>query len=329
MDRGIWYGGRGKSVTDERGAGGIVRGMSASWRSFSGPGEQELVPQARLSGPMPWVIAIMVALTVIAVAAGLALRNAASATAAELRGGVTVQIVEASPEKRASQAQKAVLRLGQMPDVMAVRLVPQKELDGLIEPWLGGEEQGAGDDARPVPALIDARIAGELTEARLAAIQQALSDVAPAARVDAQSRWLKPVLEAITLLQWLAIALVCLLALALAAAVLLAVRSALGTNRETIEIVHLLGGADRQVARVFQRATGIDAAGGGLLGLAAALVVILFLARRFGSLGAGMVDQGALRGLDWAMLGLVPIVAVALAVLTARITVLRTLRKML
>jgi cell division transport system permease protein len=60
-----------------------------------------------------------------------------------------------------------------------------------------------------------------------------------------------------------------------------------------------------------------------------ALVVILFLARRFGSLGAGMVDQGALGWLDWGTLALVPIVAVALAMMTARITVVRTLRKML
>jgi cell division transport system permease protein len=303
--------------------------MSARWRRFSGVGEHELVPQARLSGPMPWVIAIMVALTVIAVAAGLALRNAAASTTAELRGGVTVQIVEASPEQRVRQAQEAVRRLGQMPEIVAVRLVPQAELDGLIEPWLGVDAQAADKDAIPVPALIDARIAGELTEARVTAIQRSLADVAPAARVDAQSRWLKPVLDAIVLLQWLAIALVGLLALALAAAVLLAVRSALGTNRGTIEIVHLLGGTDAQIARVFQRTTGIDAAGGGLLGLVAALVVILFLARRFGSLGAGMVDQGALHLLDWVMLGVVPVVAVALSVLTARITVMRALRKML
>ncbi|MBW8754813.1 MAG: cell division protein [Sphingomonadales bacterium] len=303
--------------------------MSAHWRRFSGVGETELVPQARLSGPMPWVIAIMVALTVIAAAAGLALRNAAAATTAELRGGVTVQIIEASPEKRGAEALEAVRLLGQMPEVETVRLVPQEELDGLIEPWLGDAAAGSDGEAIPVPALIDARIAGAVTPARLTAIQHALAGAAPAARVDAQSTWLRPVLDAIESLQWLAIALVGLLALALAAAVLLAVRSALGTNRGTIEIVHLLGGTDAQIARVFQRATGIDAAGGGLLGMLLAIVVLLFLARRFGSLGAGMVNQGALGWLDWATLGLVPVVAVALAMVTARLTVLRTLRKML
>jgi cell division transport system permease protein len=303
--------------------------MARGWHRISGVGEAELVPQPRLSGPMPWVIAIMVALTIIAAAAGLALRNTADAAAAELRGGVTVQIVEASPEARSRQAQEAVRRLGRMPDVQSVRLVPQAELAGLIEPWLG-TEVGSGDaEAIPVPALIDARLSGAVTPKRLAAIQQALRTVAPAARVDAQSSWLKPVFAAIESLQWLAIALVLLLALALAAAVLLAVRSSLGTNRGTIEIVHLLGGTDAQIARVFQRSVGIDAAGGGLLGLVLALVVVLFLARRFGSLGAGLVDQGALGWQDWATLCLVPVIAVLLAMLTARLTVMRTLRKML
>ncbi|MDR2857984.1 MAG: cell division protein [Novosphingobium sp.] len=300
--------------------------MARGWRRISGIGEVELVPQSRLSGPIPWVIAIMVALTVIAAAAGLALRNTAAAATAELRGGVTVQIVEAAPEARERQARAAVRRLGRMPGVQSVRLVPQHELDGLIEPWLGTEVDGG--EAIPVPALIDARLGVAVTPERLAAIRHALHDVAPAARTDAQSNWLKPVLAAIASLQWLAIALVLLLALALTAAVLLAVRSALGTNRGTIEIVHLLGGTDAQIARVFQRSVGIDAAGGSLLGLLLALVVVLFLAQRFGSLGAGLVDQGALGWQDWMALGLVPVIAVVLAMLTARLTVMRTLRKM-
>ena len=47
----------------------IGRGLS----TFGGERAARLVPQARLSGPMPWVIAIMVALTVVAAAGGLAL----------------------------------------------------------------------------------------------------------------------------------------------------------------------------------------------------------------------------------------------------------------
>ncbi len=304
----------------------VSRGVVRGWRSLSGMGEVELVPQARLSGPMPWVIAIMVALTVIAAAFGFALRNIAARAADELSGGVTVQIVEASPELRARQARDALAAIEVQPGVAAARLVPQSELDALVEPWLG---TAAGDEGVPVPALIDVQLRQKAEADQIRALRDVLRPIAPAARVDAQSSWLGPVFGAIAALQWLALALIALLALALAAAVLLAVRTALGVARDTIEIVHLLGGTDRQIARVFQRSIAVDAAGGGAVGLALGLVAVLFLGRRFAALDAGMVSGGALGWFDWVMLALVPLAGLALATLTARLAVLRALRKML
>lgn len=296
-------------------------------RAMSGFGDADLVPQSRLSGPMPWVIAIMVALTVIAGAAGLSMRNAANAARAELSGGISVQIIEAGTEERARQAGAAVARLKQTPGVSQVRQIPADEIDALIEPWLG--VQGSDAEAIPVPVLIDARLSGDATPSRLRALQYSLHEVAPAARVDAQSSWLKPVFAAIRSLQWLALALVVLLACAMAAAVLLAVRTALGAHRETIEIVHLLGGTDAQIARVFQRSVSVDAAAGGSLGLALGAVVVLFLGQRFAGLGAGLVDSGALGWLDWVLLALIPVAGVGLSMLTARLSVMHALRKML
>ena len=301
---------------------GRVRGR----RLFSGTG---LVPQARLSGPMPWVIAIMVALTAIALAAGLALGNTVSAASAEIEGGVTVQLLEPRADVRQEEAARALDTLRVQPGIAIFRMVPQEELDALVAPWLGAGAQSSVGAGVPVPALIDVRLDGGATPQRIAAIARALAPVAPSARVDAQSEWLKPVFDAIVSLQWLAIALVLLLAAALAAAVLLAARSALGASRDTIEIVHLLGGTDTQIARVFQRAIGIDAAGGGAAGLALAMVVILALGRRFAGLGAGMVSSGALVWSDWLWLALVPLLATLLAMATARMTVMHALRKML
>ena len=67
-----------------------------------------LLQQARLGGPMPWVIAIMIALTVMAAAAGLALSNLARNASAEIAGGITVQVIEAAPAERDRQAEVAV-----------------------------------------------------------------------------------------------------------------------------------------------------------------------------------------------------------------------------
>lgn len=300
------------------------------WRRLGVRGA-ELVPQARMAGPMPWVIAIMVALTAIALAAGLAIGNAVTSARAEIEGGVTVQLLEPREDVRARETRAAVNALKRQPRIAGLRQVPQAELDALIEPWLGTEiaAGGASVSAIPVPSLIDVRLDGPATPQRLKALEAVLAPVAPSARIDAQSSWLKPVFDAMVSLQVLAIALVALLAFALAAAVLLAARSALGANREVIEIVHLLGGTDAQVARVFQRSIGLDAAGGGAVGLALAMVVILSIGRRFGGLGAGMVDSGALVWTDWLLLALVPLLSTLLAMLTARFTVLHALRKML
>ncbi|MFN9580344.1 MAG: cell division protein FtsX [Novosphingobium sp.] len=303
--------------------GSLVRSL----RSLSSLSETELVPQARLAGPMPWVIAIMVALTVIAAAAGLASSNVARNAADTLSGGVTVQIIEADPTVRLRQAEAAAQRLNAMPGIDAATVVSQEEVERLIEPWLGG--LAIDGQAIPVPAIVDVRLRDEVTGEKLGALRRTVREVAPSARVDAQSTWLKPVFGAIDSLRLLALALVGLLAGALAAVVLLAVRNALGTNRETIEIVHLLGGTDQQIARLFQRSVGFDAAGGGAIGLGLGLVAVLLLGQQFAGLDAGLVSGGALGWLDWLLLALVPVGGVGLAMLTARWTVLRALRRML
>ena len=96
-----------------------------------------LLPQARLSGPMPWVIAIMIALTVVAAASALSLRNLAQTASADLEGGLTVQIVNASPDERNRQADQALNLLRKTPGIADAHRVEQNELNRLVEPWLG------------------------------------------------------------------------------------------------------------------------------------------------------------------------------------------------
>lgn len=287
-----------------------------------------ILQQARLSGPMPWVIAIMSALTAIALAFGLALTNLAANAQAEIAGGLTVQVLEANPALRNSQAEAAVALLANREDVVNVRRVPDAELAALVEPWLG-TSAGNGTDAIPIPALIDVRLRGAATQARIADLTAQLARVAPAARIDAQAAWLQPVFSTISSLRYLAVALVVMLAATSAAAVWLAARSALGTNRETIEVIHHLGASDSQIAAIFQRAIGLDAAAGSVAGLALAVGVILLLGQQFGSLGSHLVAGGGLTVQDWLALACLPIASTALAMLTARMTVLLALRRML
>lgn len=310
-----------------RGPPVLARAIARGLAPFRGSSAAQLVPQARLSGPMPWVIAIMVALTAIAAAGGLALDNMADRARAELAGGATVQIMEASPVRRAAMVREAQDLLAGDGEVASYRVVPEEELKALLEPWLDlGEDTTA---TVPVPALIDVRLAKGNGDAAIAGLRTRMREAVPSARVDAQTSWLAPVLGALGSLRLMALALVVLLGVTSAAAVWLAARNAFGANRDTVEIVHLLGGTDQQIARIFQRSIAFDAVLGGTVGLALGLAAITTLGNRFSALESGMVAGGELGTIDWLLIAAIPFAGVVIAILTARLTVIAALRRML
>lgn len=300
----------------------VDRGLSP----FRGRRAAHLLPRARFGGPIPWVIAVMVALTVLAAGGALALSNMVSSARGDLAGSATVQVIEPDQQARAAKVAVVVDLLAQDPAVEGFRVVPESEIADLLEPWLGS---GEGIEAVPLPALVDVQLRSGTPANQLDRIEATIREAAPASRVDSQAQWLAPVFSALRALQIIALVMIALLASTGAAAVWLAARNVLGGNRETIEIVHLLGGNDDQIARVFQRSILLDAVGGGLLGLVAGAGAIALLASRFAALDSGMVAGGSLSGLDWAILALIPLFAVGIAVYTARMTVISSLRKML
>jgi cell division transport system permease protein len=288
--------------------------------------DRRLIPQARLTGPMPWVIAVMLFLTLLAAAAALALGSAASQINADLAGRATVQIVNADPELRQRQASaaEAVLRSDQA--VAAVTVVSDAEVRSLLSPWLGS---GAGSKDIPLPSLIDVSFRKAADKATLDRLRGAMAQAAPDARIDAHGQWLRPVFDLIATLRWLAIALVALLALASIASVMLSARSSFAAHAETIDIMHLLGSTHAQIARLFQRRIALDAALGALIACLLAAPVLWLLGQAAARLDSGLVSAGSFGPFDWLLLATVPIAGIALAVITARMTVLGALRKKL
>lgn len=285
-----------------------------------------LLPQTRFGGPIPWVIAILIALVVIAAAGGLSLRNLAENARADLSAAVSVQIVEANAELRSERAEMVAQALAQNPLVTSVRIVPEEELVQLLEPWLGAN---AVSEEVPIPALIDVELTRQATADEIAQLQSAIDDVAAGARIDAQSDWLRPVYDALSALQYLALALIALIAFATAAAVWLAARNAFSSHRETVEIIHLLGGTDAQVTRIFQRTVLREAAFGALIGLVLGLGAVFLLGQQFAALDSGMIGGGGLGTSDWLVIAAIPLGGIALSLITARITIAFALRSML
>lgn len=286
--------------------------------------DRRLLPEGRAAGPMVWVIAIMMFLMALAAAGGLALAHSATALTARLADRVTIQIVEANADRREAQARAVLAELSRLEGIAAVRRVPAGELRGLLEPWLGA----SGLEELPLPVLIDADLQPD-AHAHLAAIKQAIGAVAPAARVDDHGQWLAPLSGLVGSLKWLALAVVLMMAAATAFTVVLAARAALNTHRPTIDVMHLLGATDLQIARLFQRRIALDALFGGFVGLSGATLVILLLGERIAQVGSELVGTVTLPAPAWWALLALPLAGALLATVAARLTVLNALRRIL
>ncbi|WP_326523650.1 cell division protein FtsX [Sphingomonas sp.] len=267
------------------------------------------------------VMAVMLFLTVLAAALGLATLAAVAGLDRQLAGQMTVQLLDADD----AAVQRTVDAIRVLPEVRAVRAVPRAELAELVRPWLGD----AGLDADlPMPAMIDVTLASGSNDTADAAAT-AITRIAPAARVDRSARWLAPVRSFIVSLAWLAGGIVLLMALATSAVVLLAARAGLDIHRDTIDVLHMLGSTDVQISRLFQRRIALDTLVGGTIGTVLAMTAVLAVGTRVAAIDSVLVGGLTLSPGAWAILAALPIAFALLATIAARFAILRALRRTL
>jgi len=106
-------------------------------------------------------------------------------------------------------------------------------------------------------------------------------------------------------------------------------RAALGTHYTTIEMLHMIGATDQQITRLFQRRIAIDTAYGIALGSAVAALVLLVIGWQWSGMTSGLAATASLGVAGWTLLLALPLLAIALAALTARQTLLAALQKIL
>ena len=290
--------------------------MSAAKRAA-----QPLLDDAQGRRAMVWIMAIMIFLTTLAAALGLAMQGAGAALDRQLAARLTVQVIEGDAGTRDRSVAALLPALRAAPQVAAVVEVDRARLAQLLEPWLG--EAGLDADL-PMPAMIDVDLR-QGDAATIAAVETLAKGIAPNVRVDRHATWLAPVRAFVALLGWTALALVLVMASATAAVVLLAARAGLDTHRGTIDILHMLGSTDLQIARLFQRRIAHDTLTGGLIGALSGALVAAFLGSRLSSLESQLAGGVALDIADWLAIAALPFVFTGLAMFAARFAVLRRL----
>lgn len=278
-----------------------------------------LLPTERLHLPTAAVIGIMTFAMILVGAAGLALSNASGAVAQGIENRFIVQL----PAGLTDQLPRALALARSTPGIRQAEPVPESEMRETLRRWLG---DAASSRDLPVPALVTVELA---PSADAGALRQRVEAAIPGATVVAQSAELRPLLRSIRALQWLAVSLVALIVAATAAAVVLAARGAFDTHRPTIEIMHGIGATDLQLTRLFQRKIAVDAVAGAAAGTIAAGLGLLMVGGGGAAVAGGLADMAPLAPGDLAVLAALPILAIVLATLVARWTVLKALRETL
>ena len=296
-----------------------------SIRLITSAADRRLLDESRGTRAMMWIMAIMLFLTVLAAALGLGTLSAATLLDRQLAGRLTVQIVEPADRAREDQTAKALAVLRGLPEVSRAEEVNRAELARLLGPWLGPD--GADPDL-PVPAMIDVDL-GIANDAAVARVTSAAQAAAPAARVDRHESWMSPVSNFMNMVTLLAAGLVALMAAATGAVVILAARAGLETHRDTIEVLHMLGSTDIQVARLFQRRIALDTLFGGALGTMAAAGMVVLVGLQLATLGSDLLGGLQLSMRDWILLSMLPLAFALLATYAARLAVLGALRRIL
>ncbi len=299
--------------------------MSQSPNKAAGLAEHNVLSGNRIMGPMPWILAILMFMTVLAAAVGLSLGLSAFRLSGDVEHRLTVQIVEANADIRQSQSLAVIKHLTGIQGIDSATAVDDDRLGKLVAPWLGTDGAEAG---LPYPSLIDVVIQPD-AQLSAKALEQELRNIAPSVHIEPDSQWLRPLVRLLTVVSWLAFSIVLLMMVALAAAVILSARASLNTHRTTIDILHLIGSSDGQIARLFQRRTVIDALASGAIGFVGAIIVLTAFQLLIEQMDSEFFGASVLPLWGWPLLIMLPVFETVLANLAARATVLRALKQIL
>jgi cell division transport system permease protein len=253
--------------------------------------ETPVVPRNSIAGrALIAVVAIMTFLASLTTGAVILVGQAAGEWQSDVAREVTIQVVPAAGRDTDAVVARAASIARAFPGIADVRVFSKEESSKLLEPWLGSG-MSLGD--LPVPRLIVVRLApgGTVDMARL---NRLLIDQAPGATLDDHRGWIDRMRAMAGSVVAGGIVILVLMLVATILSVTFATRGAMATNRNVIEVLHLVGAKNSFIAGHFQRHFLVLGLQGGIVGGGAAIVVFA-LAALIGhfALGTAGGDQSA------------------------------------
>lgn len=285
----------------------------ARWRPAAFLPEEDARDPALL-----FVVAVLCFLACLTALGAIAADRAASGWSAQLRSEATVIVRARGGETPDAAAARAAEVLAGVAGVSEARALEKEKAYDLIRPWLG--DVAADLDDLPVPRLVAVEL-DRRKPATAPVLTAALKGQGLDAVVDDHSVWIKDIKHAAGVVRWTAIVIFVLIAGAAGAVVAYATRAGLAARRDVVEVLHLTGAEDAQIASLFELRFARIAAISGAAGALAAGVLGGVL-RLIGG-GQGITPALPIAWIDLLAVLPCPVLAAIVAAVAARLTARR------
>ncbi len=210
------------------------------------------------------------------------------------------------------------------PAVQNIEIMSEDDISKLVAPWLG-EDMELGNI--PLPSILTVEFKDNVSF-DMNNLRTNIEDITPQARLDLHEGWLANVLKFTGALNFASLLVSLVIGVTTVVAVGGAIQSRMATYKEELELLHLMGASDRYISNQLQRYVIILSLKGAAIGVVISLIALAIIGWSMGRLDINLIPDFSLSKTQILLLFmLIPFTAL-ISMLTARQTVLHTLRQM-
>ena len=272
----------------------------------------------------------MVYLAILAVAGIMVLHHSIERWDRGISGTLTVQIMPSLTSASGTEAdielaiEDALDVLNRTPGVLNAKALSKDDTLELLRPWLG---ELAGQSDLPLPRLIDVVIDPD-AQVDTQALARRLAVAVPGTSLDDHRVWLERLVRLLKTFEYIALGIVFVIGLVTVGTVIFTTRTGLALHSEAIQVLHLIGAQDTYIARQFAGRALWLGLKGGMVGLIFCVPTMLAIGYFTERMQIEIMPEISLGVSQMIAIVVLPLLVAVIAMVTARMTVLRTLARM-
>ncbi len=279
---------------------------------------------------LPWMVMIMVFLAVLCCSLAISLEKALTKWENSITGSITIQIMPSEKELEnknefMKNLENLVTSLKGTPGIRNARMLDETEIKALLEPWFGTNEL---INDLPIPMVIDVTLADDIA-IDLAVLKSLVSYNSESASIDIHQAWLKHLTNLISSVKMLAFVILIIILSSTIALVIYATTTNVALHKKVIDLLHLIGAKDNYIASQISFKAFVLSLKGAVVGFLIVIPFIFIIGHYIKNFDPSLSNTVALVSKDWFVLFSCAIFACVVSGISAYITVIKRLKKML